>query len=53
MVKLMNAPETKSALARVELDAATSTPAEFTKFVRAESDRWARVIRDANIRVQQ
>lgn len=53
VVKLMNAPETRSRLAQVELDAATSTPPEFAKFVRAESDKWARVIRDANIRVQQ
>ena len=53
VVKLMNAPETKSKLAQVELDAATSTPAEFAKFVRAETDKWARVIKEANIRVQQ
>ncbi len=53
MDKLMNAPETKSKLAQVELDAATSSPAEFAKFVRVESDKWARVIREANIRVQQ
>jgi tripartite-type tricarboxylate transporter receptor subunit TctC len=53
MVKLMNAPETRSRLAKVELDAATSTPAEFARFVRAESEKWARVIKDANIRVQQ
>jgi tripartite-type tricarboxylate transporter receptor subunit TctC len=53
VVKLMNTPETRSRLAKVELDAATSTPAEFAKFVRAESDKWGRVIKDANIRVQQ
>ena len=53
MVKLMNAPETKSKLAQVELDAATSTPEEFAKFVRAEYEKWGRVIRDANIRVQK
>lgn len=53
VVKLMNAPETRSRLAKVELEAATSTPAEFAKFVRAESEKWARVIKDANIRVQQ
>ena len=53
MVKLLNGPETKSALAKVELDAATSTPAEFAKFLRAESDKWARVIKEANIRVQR
>jgi tripartite-type tricarboxylate transporter receptor subunit TctC len=53
VVKVMNAPETKSKLAQVELDAATSTPAEFTKFVRAEYEKWGRVIKEANIRVQQ
>jgi len=53
LVKLMNAPEIRSKLAQVELDATTSTPAEFAKFVRAETDKWARVIKEANIRVQQ
>jgi len=52
-VKLMNAPETKSKLAQVGLDAKTSTSAEFTKFVRAEYEKWRRVIKEANIRVQQ
>jgi len=53
VVKLMNAPETRSKLAQVELDASTSTPAEFAKFVRAEYEKWGRVIKEANIRVQQ
>jgi tripartite-type tricarboxylate transporter receptor subunit TctC len=53
MAKLMKAPDTRARLAKVELDAATSTPAEFAKFVRAESERWARVIKDAKIRIEQ
>lgn len=53
ITRLLNAPETKSRLAQVGLDAATSTPAEFGSFVRAETDKWARVIKAANIRVQQ
>ena len=53
VVKLMNAPETKNKLAQVGLDVATSTPAEFGKFVRAEYEKWGRVIKEANIRVQQ
>jgi tripartite-type tricarboxylate transporter receptor subunit TctC len=53
VVKLMNAPETRTKLAHVELDAATSTPTEFAKFVRAEYEKWGRVIKEANIRVQQ
>ena len=53
VVKLMNAPETRSKLAQVEVDASTSTPAEFAKFVRAEYEKWGRVIKEANIRAQQ
>src|SRR5688572_22630744 len=41
VVKFMNAPETKAQLAKVELDVRTSTPAEFAKFVREETERWA------------
>jgi len=53
VVKLMNAPDVKNKLAQVALDASTSTPAEFAKFVRAEYDKWGRVIKAADIRVQQ
>ena len=52
MVQFLNAPDTRARLAKVELEAAPSTPAEFAKFVREESMRWARVIKDANIRIQ-
>ena len=51
--KALNAPETKAKLAQVGLDVATSTPAEFAKFVRAETEKWARVIKAANIRAEQ
>jgi tripartite-type tricarboxylate transporter receptor subunit TctC len=53
VVKVMNAPETGSKLAQAELYASTNSPAEFAKFVRAEYEKWGRVIREANIRVQQ
>ncbi len=52
--RMMKSPEVKSKLAQVELDATTSaSPAEFAKFVRAEHDKWARVIKDAGIQPQQ
>ena len=53
IAKLMNAPEARSKFAQVGLDAVTSTPAEFATFVRAETDKWARVIKAADIHVQQ
>lgn len=52
MVKFLNAPDTRARFAKVELEAAPSTPPEFAKFTREESERWARVIKDANIRIQ-
>jgi tripartite-type tricarboxylate transporter receptor subunit TctC len=52
VVKLLNTPDTRARLAKVELEAAPSTPAELARFAREESERWARVIKDANIRVQ-
>jgi len=51
VVKFMNAPEVIKLLAKSGLDPVTSTPAEFGAFVRADLEKWARVIREANIRV--
>jgi tripartite-type tricarboxylate transporter receptor subunit TctC len=53
VTRFMAAPDTKAQLAKVELDARTGTPAEFGKFVRDETERWGRVIREANIRTEQ
>ncbi|MFN9488451.1 MAG: tripartite tricarboxylate transporter substrate binding protein [Betaproteobacteria bacterium] len=52
MAKFMQAPEVRKQLAASGLDPATSTPAEFAAFVRADLEKWARVIREANIRVE-
>ena len=53
VAKAMNTPETKNKLAQIGQDVATSTPAEFGKFVRAEYEKWGRVIKEANIHVTQ
>ena len=53
VIKVMNAPESRSKLAKVNVDAVTGTPAEFAKFVRADYEKWRRVIKDANVPVQQ
>jgi len=50
VVKFMRAPDIVSQLNKVGLDPAPSTPAEFAKFVRAETEKWGRVIRAANIK---
>lgn len=51
-VKFMQAPEVRKQLAANGLDPSTSTPAEFAAFIRADLEKWARVIREAQIRVE-
>jgi tripartite-type tricarboxylate transporter receptor subunit TctC len=51
--RALNAQDVRSKLAQVELDASPTTPAEAAKFVRAEYERWGKVIRDAGIKPTQ
>ncbi|MFN7087592.1 MAG: tripartite tricarboxylate transporter substrate binding protein [Burkholderiales bacterium] len=52
VAKFMHTPEVKKQLAKVELEAQTGSPAEFGKFLRADREKWARVISDAGIRAE-
>jgi len=52
VAKFMKAPEVQKHLAASGLVPSTSTPADFGAFVRADMTKWARVIREAGIRVQ-
>ncbi len=52
LVRIMHAPEVVKQLARVGIDAVTSTPTEFRGFLKSETEKWARVIREAKIRVE-
>jgi len=45
-------PEVRGKLGAQGFDVVGSTPGEFLAFARAESEKWARVIRDYNIRVE-
>lgn len=47
--KIMRTPELADRLAGLGMPAAPTSREEFDKFIRAEIDRWAQVIRDANI----
>jgi len=44
-VKGMQRAETKEALGRLGFDVVASSPEEFSRWIRAESEKWARVIR--------
>ena len=45
-------PEVKSQLAAVGAEPVASMPEDFAKFMRAESDKWARVIKAGGVKVE-
>ena len=50
--KALEDADVKAAFAKQGIDAAGSTPAEFGTYMRAESDKWGKVVRDAGIKAQ-
>jgi tripartite-type tricarboxylate transporter receptor subunit TctC len=51
MSRIVRAPEMRERLAREGTEAVGGTPEEFAAFFRASSTKWARVIREANIKL--
>ncbi|ROZ69361.1 tripartite tricarboxylate transporter substrate binding protein [Ramlibacter sp. WS9] len=51
MIKAVNDPEIKSKLVAQGIEPSGITPAEFSAFQKAEIDKWARVIKAGNIKV--
>jgi len=49
LLKALNSPDTRKRLGDQGVDVKTSTPEEFVAHVRAETVRWAKVVRDAKI----
>ena len=52
VVKAMNVPEIREKMISLGTDPVGSTPEEFRAFMSAENAKWARVIKEANIRVE-
>ena len=52
LVKAYNAPEVKEQLRNGGAYAAADTPEQFGAFIRAEKEKWGRVIREAGIKAQ-
>ncbi len=50
ILKVMNVPEIRARLIAQGTDPVGSTPAQFAAFRKAEESKWARVIKEANIR---
>jgi tripartite-type tricarboxylate transporter receptor subunit TctC len=50
MVKILNAAEIKERFGNVGVEVVASTPEYFSKYLKAEVDRWAKVVKDAGIK---
>jgi len=46
-------PEVRERFVQLGIDPVGGTPAEFTAFLQAEVTKWAKVIKEANVRVEQ
>ncbi|MEK6243389.1 MAG: tripartite tricarboxylate transporter substrate binding protein [Pseudomonadota bacterium] len=51
MVKVMQDPVVKGKFADLGVEAVSSTPEQFGRFIRAEMDKYTRLIKEANIKV--
>ena len=52
LLKALDSPETKKRLTDQAVDVKTSTPEQFVEHVKAETLRWTKVVREANIPAQ-
>jgi tripartite-type tricarboxylate transporter receptor subunit TctC len=50
-VKALADPDTKKRFADLGVETKSSTPAEFSAFIKAETDKYAKLIKEANIKV--
>jgi tripartite-type tricarboxylate transporter receptor subunit TctC len=52
IAQVLNTPEMQERLLGVGAEALSSTPAGFGEFLRSETQRWSKVIRDAGLKPQ-
>jgi tripartite-type tricarboxylate transporter receptor subunit TctC len=51
IVKILRSPEVKQTLASEGADPVGSTPADFAKHLKSETERWGKVVREARMKV--
>jgi tripartite-type tricarboxylate transporter receptor subunit TctC len=51
ILRIVNAPDMRDRLGKQGADVRTNTPDEFAGFIRTETAKWAKVVKDANIKV--
>jgi tripartite-type tricarboxylate transporter receptor subunit TctC len=53
IVAALNDEQVKASMRNLGVEPAPSTPAQFEEYIRSETQKWAKVIRQANIRIGQ
>ena len=51
MTSALNAPEIKQALFERGIDAAATTPAQLTDYLKSETAKWTKVVRESGAKV--
>ena len=51
IARIVGTPEMRENLGKQGAEVRTTTPAEFGTFIRSEKTRWAKVVKDANVKV--
>jgi tripartite-type tricarboxylate transporter receptor subunit TctC len=52
LAKALGLPDVRARLIEVGLEAVSNSPDAFAAYIRAETEKWARVVKDANIKVE-
>jgi tripartite-type tricarboxylate transporter receptor subunit TctC len=52
LVKALAMPDVRTRLLEVGLEAVSNSPDAFAAYIRTETEKWARVVRQANIKVE-
>ena len=50
--RIVNTPEMRDNLGKQGADVRTNTPDEFAAFIRSEMAKWAKVVKDANVKIE-
>lgn len=50
--KALAAPDVKARLAQLGVDPAGGTSAEFTQYVKNDAERWAKIVKSANVKIE-
>jgi tripartite-type tricarboxylate transporter receptor subunit TctC len=52
ITRIMNLPDVKERFATIGFDPTLSTPAELSAHMQAETNKWSKVVREANIKIE-